>query len=591
MKKFKDRIKKLRVLFKKYELDAYLIPTNDEFFNEFPPLNKRRLEWLTGFSGSNGIAIITKVDNFLMTDGRYLIQAKNQLLNDFKILDMRNTQECTDKLLKSLQSCNIGFDPMLHTEKNLLFYERLFRKVKNFKLKPINQNLIDLISPPSKSHLINTVKSLDAKYVEINEQDKIDKILKKIDKKADFLFITDLASICWLLNIRGNDVPYTPFLLSYLLLHKSGQVELFTNIKKLKDSSIEIKFSPLEKTQERYKEIILQNKIVQLDPSTTPVWFTQNGAIDLLIKKQDPCILQKAQKNRIELAGIKYAHIQDGIAMCKFLYWLEHNVNANITELDASEKLLSLRKERTLFEYPSFCTISASGANGAIIHYNPTKETNSTIEINKIYLVDSGGQYMNGTTDVTRTLCFSPPSEIQKLHYTLVLKGHINLALAKFPKGAKGAQLDALARQYLWENGLDYPHGTGHGVGHFLSVHEGPQSISQSSTNTCALMPGMLITNEPGYYKENKYGIRIENIMIVKQSKFEGFLEFETITFVPIQFQLIDFTLLTEREKLWLLNYHIKTRDKLAPYLQDEEVNYIKKHINSYKKLCNLHSI
>lgn len=549
MSKKIDQIKKL---FSKHKIDGYLVPSSDEFLNEYTPNHLRRLEFITGFSGSYGIAIISQKQNCLITDGRYLLQAKNELPKDFTVVEGVNKIEGND-------FGNIGYDPMLFSESTLKSL-----RDKKLHLVAVERNLVDVIWKDKLQESSRAALLLDKKYAGVERSEKIKLILKTLDPKADFLLITNPDSICWLLNIRGHDVPFTPVLLSYLLLSKTGKVFLFCDSKKV--SHIKgIEVTELDALKIKFKEIIKKKLKIQLDPNKTPAWFLSVGG-EQIIKASDPVALPKSCKNEVEIKGIKEAHLQDGIAVTKFISWLTKNVSKNIDEIYASAKLLDFRKERNLFQYPSFETISAFGANAAIVHYKPSSKTNKKITKKGLYLIDSGGQYLNGTTDVTRTLCFGKPTPEQKRNYTLVLKGHIAIATAKFPEGTTGSQLDTLARQFLWQHGLDYKHGTGHGVGHFLSVHEGPQNISKNPSSV-PLKENMIISNEPGFYKAGEYGIRIENLVRVIKSKTKGFLEFETLTLVPIATNLIDQKLLTLAEKKWVKEYNYRVSKTLAKRL------------------------
>ncbi len=543
------KIEQIKKLFSKYKIDGYLVPSSDEFLNEYTPNHLRRLEFITGFSGSYGIAIISQKQNILITDGRYLLQAKNELPKDFAVVEGINKIEGND-------FGKIGYDPMLFSESTLKSL-----RDKKLHLVAVERNLVDVIWKDKPQESSRAALLLDKKYAGVERSEKIKLILKTLDPKADFLLITNPDSICWLLNIRGHDVPFTPVLLSYLLLSKTGKVFLFCDSKKV--SHIKgIEVAELDSIKIKFKEAIKKRQKIQLDPNKTPSWFVSTGG-EQIIKASDPVSIPKSCKNEVEVKGIKEAHLQDGIAVTKFINWLTKNISKNIDEIYASAKLLDFRKERNLFQYPSFETISAFGANAAIVHYKPSSKTNKKITKKGLYLIDSGGQYLNGTTDVTRTLCFGKPTPEQKRNYTLVLKGHIAIATAKFPEGTTGSQLDSLARQFLWQNGLDYNHGTGHGVGHFLAVHEGPQSISKNPSSV-PLKENMIISNEPGFYKATEYGIRIENLVRVVKSKTKGFFEFETLTLVPIATNLIDQKLLTPAEKKWVKEYNRLCYKKLG---------------------------
>ncbi|MDA0902593.1 MAG: aminopeptidase family protein P, partial [Proteobacteria bacterium] len=421
---------------------------------------------------------------------------------------------------------------------------------------------------------------------------KLEKIIKDLDPKSDVLILNHPASICWLLNIRSSDVQYTPLSLCYAAIHRRGvKVELFIDEKRLnkqiKQYLPNLRVISPDKLSERIlsfkQKEAYQN--VQIDGNHSNYWLysTITNAGLKVIDKADPCLIHKACKNETEINETIKAHEIDGLAVTKFLFWLNESVKkgAEISEISASDKLLELRKQSADFLYPSFASISGFGSNGAVIHYCATQKTNKKITGNSLYLIDSGGQYPFGTTDITRTVAIGKPTEEQIEDFTRVLKGHIALARAKFPVGVTGNSLDALARYQLWQAEKDYDHGTGHGVGSFLSVHEGPQSISKRASTT-ALKEGMIISNEPGYYKAGEYGIRIENLVLV-QKLSDKFLHFKTITLAPIDPSLINFKMMTYPEKKWLKNYHQEIYDKLASKLNNDERNWLKKTVELYE--------
>jgi Xaa-Pro aminopeptidase len=539
-----DKISKLRKFFQEHNIDAYLVPSSDEFQNEYVPKHKSRLKCLTGFTGSNGLALITRDKKIFFTDGRYLLQAKNELDADFEVI------EYTQSNLKKVLNDNpliIGFDPKLHTINQVERFSSLSTKCK---FVAIEKNLVDLVSnadvdsPKATSNIfIHNIKytGQDTEYKR--------KYLKQ--DNVDALIITAPDSICWLLNLRGNAVEFTPFFLGFLIAYKDGNIDLFLEyipgqeiITYLKKYLVKVK--PISDVPVELKK--LANLKVQTSPSS-PYWFKQ--LVPHVSLAADPCQLPKAIKNTEEINGAIEAHLCDGAALTEFLCWLEQSDNE--TELSVSEKLLEYRKQQLDFVYPSFTTIAGFAENGAIIHYQPTPKTNKTIAGNNLLLLDSGGQYYGGTTDVTRVIAIGEPTAEQIHNFTLVLKGHIALSSAKFVIGTNGAQLDVLARLPLWKESKDYAHGTGHGVGSFLSVHEGPQRISKFGE--ADLQEGMIVSIEPGYYKENAYGIRIENLVLVKKSS-PGFLCFTPLTKVFLEPKLIDFENLTIPERQWLKDYH-----------------------------------
>lgn len=550
-KKIEVRIRKLRAEIKKHDLDYFLIPSKDEFQNEYLPEHLNRLKFISGFTGSNGIALISETDALFFTDSRYLLQAKAELSELFIVYNIND-------ILEFLPKTKIGYDTKLHTPKNIKYYQK-------FNLVPC-VNLIDLIWKEERAQApISQTFNYPIKYAGESFDSKHSKIIEYLNSNnIDCLIITDPSNICWLLNIRANDVPYNPILLSYLIVLADGGLKLFSNIEK-KIKTVEC--FALEEFDQHLN--FLNNKKVQLDIDTASIYLVNK--FDSPILEEDPCTLAKACKNKIEISQVKKVHVSDGIALVKFLYWIENNYQGK-SELDIADKLLEFRTKNKSFIYPSFATIAGFAENGAIIHYSPNKNSNKIITNAGLLLLDSGGQYFGGTTDVTRVIPFGKVSNNQKLNFTLVLKGHIALANAKFVKNTNGAQLDILARYYLWQNRKDYAHGTGHGVGNCLSVHEGPQRISKYSD--VPLIPGMTLSNEPGYYKQGEYGIRIENLMLVKELK-SGYLEFETLTLSPIDNRLIKTNLLSEDEKKWLNNYHQKVYKKLSPFLNEKEKQWL----------------
>ena len=530
-------------------LSALLIPRTDEFQGEYIAPYSERLAWLTGFNGSAGFAIITLKKAAFFTDGRYTLQAKDEVPDTYEIYNISQKIPSEWALENLSPNDKIGYDPWLFTEKQLEFYKN--------PLIPLGKNPIDSLwtNRPLPPQDYIRVHSLE--FSGESDESKRKRIGETL--KADYLLLTACDSIAWLLNIRGNDVPHTPLVHSVCLVRKDGSYDLFLDLNKITGEV----YNHIQKGSGRVIEIrfLLEHLkalkgTCQIDPLTTPVLLIQTLK-DQVVREIDPCVLPKALKNPIEIEGTKKAHIQDGIALQRFFTWLEEQpLQGETTELSAANKLYEFRKKGEYFEDVSFDTISAFGPHGAIIHYKVTPETDIPLSRTNLYLLDSGGQYLTGTTDITRTLCLGTPSPEQKEMYTRVLKGHIALAEAIFPEGTTGAQLDALARQYLWETGVDYDHGTGHGVGSYLSVHEGPQGISKRGANV-PLEPGMILSNEPGYYKEGEYGIRIESLVyVIKLTKPKGFLGFEPLTFVPLEKKLIDDALLTEKEKKWIEGYH-----------------------------------
>lgn len=545
-----EKIKKLKKIFKREKIDGYIIPKNDEFFGEYVPEYNDRLNFISNFTGSYGFALVLKNKNYLFVDGRYTLQANNQSGEIFKIITIPNKMPSDIFKEKKL---SIGFDPNLFTERSLLI---LFGKTK-FKLKPISQNLIDVIWKRSVIKNNNKFYLLPNKAISEDYRLKIGKISKYLKKKkSDFLFVTASENNAWLLNIRGRDTKYTPIPYSYILIDKDRNIKFFCDLKKisssLRRSLKKIKFLDIKVCAKILLGIKKKNFIV--DSNSCSIFFkyiiNKNNKI---LNLQDPIYFLKAVKGKQEIENIKKAHIYDGVALTKYLFWLKKNFyKKNITEITASQKLLEFRKKNKKFKFLSFPTISGTGPNGAIIHYKATKETNRKLKKGDIYLVDSGGQYEFGTTDVTRTISLKNSNNRIKDIFTRVLKGHIAVSNFKLRKKTSGAEIDTIARKYLKQVGLNYAHGTGHGVGYFLNVHEGPHAISKR--NKINFQKGMIVSNEPGYYEKNKFGIRIENLIYVKENKRR--IAFENLTMAPIEKDLIIQEKLNKNEKSWLNDYH-----------------------------------
>ena len=559
-----NKVKKLRKLIKFYKLDGYLVPKNDEYFNEYIQESKERLKFISNFSGSAGFAVILKNKNYLFVDGRYTIQAKIQSGKNFKIFTI--PQKVPKDVFKISKKLIIGFDPMLHSEKQMNF---LFN-IKNIILKPITKNLIDIIWLNKPKDLIKPFYLLSKKNTGQSLQEKIIKIKRVIAKnKVDYLLVTAPENVAWILNIRGHDSAYSPIPNARLLINNKGHIDLFSQTKKVKNIkkifSQKIKFYDENKIEKKLKN--LNKKNIWLDTLSCSIYYKsllkRNNKV---FEKIDPIYFFKSIKNSTEIENMKKSHIVDGAALTKFLFWLKRNFkNKKITEISAQNKLEAFRKMNKTYKFPSFNTISGSGPNSAIIHYKASIESNRTLKKGDIYLVDSGGQYSYGTTDVTRTISLENNSNFIKSIYTRVLKGHIAVSKYKVKKNSKGSEIDENARKPLKQVKLDYPHGTGHGVGYFLNVHEGPHSISKN--NKINLKTGMIISNEPGYYKEGHFGIRIENLIYIKNDKFEE------LTMAPIEKNLINKNMLSKKEIFWLNKYHSKVKKKLFKFMNFKEKN------------------
>lgn len=557
-----EKLADLRKQLAQHGVAGFLIPSADEYQGEYVPAAARRLEWLTGFTGSNGIAAVLKDKAAFFTDGRYTLQAKSQVPATYERYNLaeKNPAQWLPK------NASIGYDPKLFTIAQARRYA-----LAGINLKPV-PNLIDAIWKKRPPYPKDPAYSFPEKYAGESSAAKIKRVAKTFADKADALLVAAPDAVCWLLNIRGNDVPHTPFLNAEALVTKSGKVFVFADKKKLPKGIAAATPAVLK----AYK-----GKRVMLDAAEASSWWEKNlkEAGAKIIEGTNPITTMKAEKNAVEANGIRNAHVKDGAALCQFLAWLSENWSKNQTEVTVADKLASFRKQQPLFKDLSFATIAGMNANGAIVHYHATKSTAKKLT-QGIFLLDSGGQYLDGTTDVTRTIALGAPTAAQKQDFTRVLKGHIAIARARFPKGVSGAELDALARMPLWLHGKDYDHGTGHGVGHFLSVHEGPQRISRAA-HGIALKPGMVVSNEPGYYKAGAYGIRIENLVLVVEDKRKGdekpFLAFETLTLAPIDRTLIAKNLLDADERAWLNAYHARVLKTISPKVDAKTKTWLKK--------------
>ena len=557
-----NKIRILKEKFKKFGIDGYIVPKNDEYFSEYA--KNDRLKNISNFSGSAGIAIILKKNNYLFVDGRYTIQAQQESVKNFKIIEIH--KKLPNNIIKG---CNLGYDPKLFTSKNLKNY---FSKNN---LISINDNLIDQIFK-FKEKNSKPFYSLEKKIVGETHQSKISKVSNFIkSNNADYLFISAPENVAWLLNIRGYDNPNSPIPNARLIIDKNKKLFLITkknnvikivNEKKIKKNQI-VDIKDISKLINNLKGInfIVDNKTCSI--------FHENiiKSKFKILDKDDPIYKLKSIKNSFEIDHMIEAHKKDGLALTRFIYWIK-NVNKRvITEVYAQNKLEKFRKLSKDYLFPSFNTIAGSGSNGAIVHYRATTKGTKKINTKDLLLVDSGGQYAYGTTDVTRTICFADQRQSIKNDYTNVLKGHIAVVLTNLNKDNTGKKIDIRARKFLKKAGLDYAHGTGHGVGFFLNVHEGPQSISRY--NTVKIEKGMILSNEPGYYKKNYYGIRIENLVYVNQLKSRLF--FDNLTLAPLEKDLINYKLLNKVEKDYLFKYHLNIYSKYSASLNKNERKWL----------------
>ncbi len=584
-----SRLGTLRAELKCLGLDGFIVPRNDAHMGEYVPPSAERLLWLTGFSGSAGQAVVLADKAALFVDGRYTLQAATQVDGDlFQPVHISKVSP-NDWIADNLgEGGRLGYDPWLLTP---AMVRRLAKACKQAggEFVPIDTNPIDTVwtdrpTPPLAPVIAHPMEYSGRESADKRRQLGDDMSAGKID--ATVLSAPD--SIAWLLNVRGGDVDFAPLPLVFAILYKNGSVDLFMDREKIsaglgKHLGDGIAIRQPADLGPALDRLGMESKRVAIDPAATPAWIadrlTAAGAD--MVEQDDPCQLPKAIKNDTELDGMRAAHRRDGAALTRFLAWLDSEApSGKVTEISATEKLEELRRESTLFRGPSFPTISGAGAHGAIVHYRADEKTNATLMAGSLYLVDSGGQYPDGTTDVTRTIAIGPPSDEMRDRFTRVLKGHIALASAQFPDGTAGPQLDILARQALWQQSLDYDHGTGHGVGSYLNVHEGPARISKSGGGA-ALEPGMVLSNEPGFYKEGAYGIRIENLVAVRGTggspeTGQKMNEFETLTLAPFDRNLIDISLLDPDERQWVDAYHGRVYEVISPLVDGLTHDWLK---------------
>jgi len=582
-----ERLARLRAELKKRGLDGFLVPRADEHQGEYVPPHAERLRWLTGFNGSAGLAIVLLDKAAIFIDGRYTLQVRSQVDTDAfapkHLIDEPPARWIEENLPKGAK---LAYDPWLHTVDAVTRYRAAAEKA-GASLVAVESNPLDAVWNDQPAPPTAPVEPHHLNYAGEAVADKLKRLsaqLKKDGVEAALLTMPD--SIAWALNIRGQDVSHSPLPLSFAILHADAKAELFIDPRKLSDATRahlgnQIAISPPDELLSALDVLGAANANVLVDPATcASLLFDRLVGAGAQVKRgADPCELPKACKNEAELHGMRKAHERDGLALTRFLAWLAHtSAKGGLDEITAAKKLESFRAETGELKDLSFDTISGAGEHGAIVHYRVTSGTNRQLKPGELFLLDSGAQYLDGTTDVTRTIAIGTPDAEQRDRFTRVLKGHIAIATARFPEGTSGAQLDALARLALWKSGLDYDHGTGHGVGSYLSVHEGPQRISKISS--VPLKPGMILSNEPGYYKTGAYGIRIENLLVVSApANIEGgerpMMGFETLTLAPIDLNLVERALLTDEEADWLNAYHRRVREAHEMHLDAETANWL----------------
>ncbi|MEZ9190426.1 aminopeptidase P family protein [Vibrio sp. 10N.286.52.F8] len=581
-----ERVAAVRAWLETNNLDAVIIPHEDEYLGEYVPAHNERLHWLTGFTGSAGAAVITRENAAIFVDGRYTVQVRKQV--PAELFEYRHLIEepALDWITSSLaQGSKVAFDPRMHTAAWLKGAQaKLAEKVE---LTTLSSNPIDELWSDRPEPVVSDVRLMATDAVGQSSESKRAEIAGLLKAKgADAAILTELDSICWLLNIRGLDVSRLPVVLSNAIIHADESVDFFLDPARIPTGFEAHVGNGIRVSHPSELEVRLQSlegKNVSVDSGTSNAWYTlvlQNSGAHI-IEAADPCLMPKAAKNETEIAGMKACHIRDGVAMAKFLSWIDAEVTQGNLHNEAvlADKVQSFREQDPTLMDLSFDTISAAGGNAAMCHYNHENQPEpGQLEMNTLYLVDSGGQYLDGTTDITRTIAIGQPSDEMIQQFTLALKGHIGIARARFPQGTRGFQLDILARQHLWAEGFDYDHGTGHGVGHFLSVHEGPQSISKKLIDV-PLVEGMVLSNEPGYYRADEFGIRIENLELVVELPTQGdfsVLTFESLTRCPIDKRNINVDLLTRPELAWLNDYHQKVWNDVSPLVEGDTLEWLR---------------
>ena len=579
-----SRLADLRKILKKQGITAFVIPRQDEFQGEYVAAYADRLKWLTGFAGSWGMAIVATKKAAIFVDGRYTIQVRSQVdVKKFTPFHL-NDEPPTDWIANNLKTGDVlGYDPWLLTVDQANRFADACARV-GARLQAVAENPIDEIwqDQPARPQALLTVQP--QQFAGVSVADKLATISKLLGKaKADATVITQPDCIAWVFNIRGHDVPYTPVVLAYAILKKTGKAELFIDAAKLpEDVASHLKKSvTIRKPSELEKSLkALAKSVVQIDPAWAPAKIKASLGKARIVAATDLCILPKAKKNATEQEGARAAHRRDGVAMSRFLCWLESAApQGGLTEFSVAEKLAQFRRDTGMLLDLSFNTIAGAGPNAAIPHYSVDPDDCLSLEINRIFLIDSGGQYQDGTTDITRTVIVGHATAEMKDRFTRVLKGMIGVSLLHFPRGTTGSQIDVLARQSLWSAGLDYDHGTGHGVGSYLSVHEGPARINK--IDRTQLEPGMILSNEPGFYKQGDFGIRIENLLLIQEARNiaggeRPMMSFETLTLCPIERRLIDTKLLTRDELHWLDSYHARVLKEVGDHLSGGELDWLK---------------
>ena len=591
MSTYEARLQALREQLKADRLDGFVVPLTDEHMSEYVGSYAQRLAWLTGFQGSAGSAVVLPQEAAIFTDGRYTLQVRSQVDGRHWSYESVPETSIADWLkAHAPDGGRIGYDPWLHT-KDWVTKAREALAQKGAELVAVGRNPIDAVwadrPEPSRARLIVHPDHYAGQSSASKRQEMADWLKAE---GADAAVLAALDSIAWTFNVRGQDVEHTPVALSFAVVHADGTADLFVASEKIGDDVRQhlgngVRIHERNAFEPKLAELAGRKVVVDPERSVAAIFEALEGAGARILARRDPSILPKAIKNPVEIEGHRAAQARDGAALVRFLHWISVEApKGGVDELKAAARLQQFRQESGDLRDLSFDTISGAGPNGAIVHYRVTEETNRPLERDSLYLVDSGGQYPDGTTDVTRTVAIGTPTAEMRDRFTRVLKGHIAIACAVFPEGTRGSQLDSFARQYLWAAGLDYAHGTGHGVGSFLAVHEGPQRISPAGSSQSGgdepLKAGMFLSNEPGYYKTGEYGIRIENLVLVERREIEGaekkMLGFETLTFAPIERNLIDTGLLTSGEREWVDSYHSQVLEVVGPKLDGDALAWLR---------------
>ena len=590
MSSYADRLAALRAQLAEDRLDGFVVPLTDEHMSEYVGSYAQRLQWLTGFKGSAGSAVVLPQEAAIFTDGRYTLQVRAQVSGDqWSYQSVPETSISSWLKDHAPQGGRIGYDPWLHSRDWVARADEAL-KARGAELVAVTRNPIDVVwqDRPEASNARLVVQPDE--FAGQSSADKRSAIADWLVKQgADTAVLAALDSIAWTFNVRGADVSHTPVALAYALVNADGTADLFVASEKIGPDVAQHLGNGVRLHERADFEAALRAlgpKKVAVDPerSVAAIFEALDAAGAIIISRRDPTVLPRAIKNRVEIAGHQAAQARDGAAIARFLRWVEVEApKGQLDELTASDRLEAFRADSGLLKDLSFDSISGAGPNGAIVHYKASSETNRAFDQDSLYLIDSGGQYADGTTDITRTLAIGTPSDEMRDRFTRVLRGHIALATAIFPKGVRGSQLDSFARRPLWEAGFDYAHGTGHGVGSFLSVHEGPQRISPAGSSQSGgdepLAAGMILSNEPGYYKAGAYGIRIENLVLVVEKPQAGAdketLGFETLTFAPIERRLIVKAMLLPAELAWLDDYHAQVLAKIGPQLDGEDRTWL----------------